>query len=497
MIRPETSNPKSLSELARFLGIEVSDHKQGEILFTGIASDTRSVRPGDLFIALPGSKSHGAAFIVEISAAGAVAVLTDSKGAEFISGALPTLLISEPRRIVGDCASWFYGSPSQNILVAGVTGTNGKTTTTALLNQIWKYARRETGLIGTIGIEIGAEVLPTSFTTPEAADLQTLFAVMQERHVRNVAMEVSSHAITMNRINGTRFKMVGFTNLTQDHLDFHDSMAEYFAAKRKLFTSEFAELGFINIDDAYGAELFAARDIPMISLSRSNAKAEWYFESAEMIANGYSVTMRGSGGIQISGELGLIGDHNLDNLLMAVAMAFQSGVDPLVIGNSLRYLVGAPGRLERVGLGQDFIALVDYGHTPDAVERTLATLRKCTPGRIISVLGCGGDRDKSKRPIMGKALQDGSNIAIFTSDNPRSEDASLILREMVAGLVLTESNHVILDRREAIALAVASAQPGDCIVVLGKGHETGQETAGVIHPFDDRLELARAIEELA
>ena len=496
MIRPEASNAKSLLELARFLGIEIEDQNHAEIIFNGVASDTRGIIPGDLFVALPGSKSHGAAFVVEIKAAGAVAVLTDKQGAQFISGVLPTLIISDPRRAVGDCASWFYGSPSQNISVVGITGTNGKTTTTALLNQIWRYAERETGLIGTVGIEIGAEVLPTSFTTPEAADLQSLFAVMQERHVRNVAMEVSSHAIAMNRINGAHFRMVGFTNLTQDHLDFHLDMANYFATKRRLFASEFADLGFVNIDDSYGAELFAARDIPMISLSRSNPKAEWYFESADMNSNGYSVTLRGTGGIQISGELGLIGDHNLDNLLMASAMAFQSDVDPIVIGNSFRYLTGAPGRLERIELGQEFKALVDYAHTPDAVERTLATLRKSTEGRLIAVLGCGGDRDRSKRPIMGKALQEGSDTAIFTSDNPRSESADEILNEMTKGLVLSTSSHVVSDRREAIALAVASAQPGDCVVVLGKGHETGQEISGVKHPFDDRLELARAIEEL-
>ena len=496
MIRPETGNSKSLLELASFLGIKIEDEKISEILFTGIASDTRNILPGDLFVALPGSKSHGAAFVVEIKAAGAVAVLTDEKGVEFVSEVLPTLLVSDPRRAVGDCASWFYGRPSLNISVAGITGTNGKTTTTALLNQIWKYAERETGLIGTIGIEIGAEILPTTFTTPEAADLQSLFAVMQERHVRNVAMEVSSHAITMNRITGSHFKMVGFTNLTQDHLDFHGSMVEYFGAKRKLFATEFADLGFVNIDDAYGAELFASSDIPVISLSRENTKAEWYFESAEMNSTGYSVTLRGTGGIQISGELGLIGDHNLDNLLMASAMAFQSDVDPIVIGNSFRYLTGAPGRLERIELGQEFKALVDYAHTPDAVERTLATLRKSSDGRIIAVLGCGGDRDRSKRPIMGKALQNGSDIAIFTSDNPRSESVHEILNEMTQNLVLANSSQVVADRREAIALAVASAQPGDCVVVLGKGHETGQEISGVKHPFDDRIELARAIEEL-
>ena len=344
---------------------------------------------------------------------------------------------------------------------------------------------------------MGPEKIAANFTTPEASELQSLFATMQERHISHVAMEVSSHALEANRVSGSKFKLVGFTNLTQDHLDFHGDMANYFAAKAKLFTSEFGELGFVNIDDSYGKKLFESSPIPVIALSRLSKSAQWHYEKIETSPKGYEVAIRGTGGVLIEGRLNLIGEHNLDNLLMAVAMAFEFEIDPLVIGNSLPSIQGAAGRLESVDIGQKFLALVDYAHTPDAVTRTLATLRKSCSGRIIAVLGCGGDRDKSKRPIMGRELLAGADLAIFTSDNPRSEAPEEILEEMVGGIDLSESAAVVVDRREAIALAVANALPGDCVVVMGKGHEVGQEIAGKKYPFDDRIELARAIEELS
>jgi UDP-N-acetylmuramoyl-L-alanyl-D-glutamate--2,6-diaminopimelate ligase len=381
--------------------------------------------------------------------------------------------------------------------IIGITGTNGKTTTTTILNQILEFAGKPTGLIGTIGIEIGPEKLQANFTTPEACDLQSLLATMQERHISHVSMEVSSHALEAKRVAGVKFSMVGFMNLTQDHLDFHGDMASYFAAKSKLFTSEYSDLGFVNIDDTYGKKLYNDPQIPMISLSRENREAQWRFERIDSTLRGYSVSIRGTGGILIEGEFNLIGEHNLDNLLMAVAIASQLEIDPIVIGNSFMHLKGAAGRLESVDIGQKFLALVDYAHTPDAVTRILATLRKSVNGRVIAVLGCGGDRDKSKRPVMGRELLVGSDLAIFTSDNPRSEAPETILSEMIAGLELKENSVTIVDRREAIAFAVTNALPGDCVVILGKGHETGQEISGEKFPFDDRIELARAIEELA
>ncbi|CAB4735504.1 MAG: UDP-N-acetylmuramoyl-L-alanyl-D-glutamate--2,6-diaminopimelate ligase [Actinobacteria bacterium] len=493
MIRPDSDYVKSSAELSNFIGIETDLNFE----FSGITSDSRAVNIGDLFIALPGSKSHGATYIDDVIASGAHGVITDEAGARKIGAKLPVIVISNPRRFLGAICSWFYDSPSSAMQIIGITGTNGKTTTTTILNQILKSANKATGLIGTIGIEIGPEKIATNFTTPEASELQSLLATMRERHISHVAMEVSSHALEARRVAGIKFSMVGFTNLTQDHLDFHGDMANYFAAKAKLFTNEYSELGFVNIDDPYGQKLFTNSQIPMISLARQNPQAQWHFERIEPTNRGYIVAIRGTGGVLIEGEVNLIGEHNLDNLLMATAIASQLEIDPLVIGNSFSHLSGAAGRLESVEIGQKFLALVDYAHTPDAVTRILATLRKSVNGRIIAVLGCGGDRDKTKRPIMGRELLEGSDVAIFTSDNPRSEAPEAILREMVAGLELKETSTILVDRREAIAYAVASALPGDCVVVLGKGHEIGQEIAGKKFAFDDRLELARAIEELA
>jgi UDP-N-acetylmuramoyl-L-alanyl-D-glutamate--2,6-diaminopimelate ligase len=493
MIRPISDYVKSVSELANFIGIESSL----ELNFTGITSDSRSVVTGDLFVALPGTNAHGAGFIDEVIKSGAIGVITDDAGAKLIGTKLPVIIISNPRQVLGDICSWFYSSPSSAMQVIGITGTNGKTTTTTILNQILQFAGKSTGLIGTIGIEIGFENIAASFTTPEASELQSLLATMHERHISKVSMEVSSHALEARRVAGTKFAMVGFTNLTQDHLDFHGDMATYFAAKSKLFTPEFSELAFVNIDDSYGRKLFESPQIAMISIARENRNAQWHFERIEQTSQGYLVAIRGTGGILIEGELKLIGEHNLDNLLMAAAIASQLEIDPIVIGNSFLHLKGAAGRLESIDIGQKFLALVDYAHTPDAVARVLATLRKSVSGRIIAVLGCGGDRDKAKRPIMGRELLEGSDLAIFTSDNPRSEVPEEILAEMIGNLKLKETSAKLVDRREAIAFAVASALPGDCVVILGKGHEVGQEISGKKFAFDDRIELARAIEELA
>ena len=493
MIRPISDYVKSVSELANFIGIESSL----ELNFTGITSDSRSVVTGDLFVALPGTNAHGAGFIDEVIKSGAIGVITDDAGAKLIGTKLPVIIISNPRQVLGDICSWFYSSPSSAMQVIGITGTNGKTTTTTILNQILQFAGKSTGLIGTIGIEIGFENIAASFTTPEASELQSLLATMHERHLSQVSMEVSSHALEARRVAGTKFAMVGFTNLTQDHLDFHGDMATYFAAKSKLFTPEFSELAFVNIDDSYGRKLFESPQIAMISIARENRNAQWHFERIEQTSQGYLVAIRGTGGILIEGELRLIGEHNLDNLLMAAAIASQLEIDPIVIGNSFLHLKGAAGRLESIDIGQKFLALVDYAHTPDAVARVLATLRKSVSGRIIAVLGCGGDRDKAKRPIMGRELLEGSDLAIFTSDNPRSEVPEAILAEMIGNLKLKETSAKLVDRREAIAFAVASALPGDCVVILGKGHEVGQEISGKKFAFDDRIELARAIEELA
>ena len=492
MARPIEEFKRTVESVALIANATLSG--DSTTVITGLAQSSNSVEQGDLFIALPGEKVHGVEFVKDAIARGAVAVLTDPESALKVQG-VPVIISANPRRAAGVISAWFYSEPMRDLYSVGVTGTNGKTTVTTLLHQIMSAAGRESGLIGTVETRIGSEILASKRTTPESSDLQALSAVMRERHMRNLVMEVSSHAITLERIRGSHFAVVAFTNLSQDHLDFHKTMEDYFAAKARLFTFEFADLAVINIDDAYGIKLAAQTELPVMSVSRYDQSATWHFVSITQDYMGAHVAIRGSGGILIEGKVQLHGGYNYDNLLMAVAIATESGIDPIDIAAILPHLSGAVGRLESVRLGQNFTALVDYAHSPDAVSRVLETAHEITDGRVIAVLGCGGDRDSSKRPLMGKALLDGADIAIFTSDNPRSEEPEKILVQMTLGLDIQEPSAIIQDRALAIKAAVNHAQEGDLVVILGKGHEKGQEIDGVVHPFDDRVELARAIED--
>jgi UDP-N-acetylmuramoyl-L-alanyl-D-glutamate--2,6-diaminopimelate ligase len=492
-MRPINSHSKSFADLGRFLSLDVEISGN----FTGLTTNTEFLEAGDLFIALPGAKIHGASMIDAVVAAGAVGVLTDQDGASLIGEKLPVISHSNPRAIAADIASWFYDRPFAAMASVGITGTNGKTTTASLLFQLWQMQHREVGMIGTIGTTIGADFYPGTFTTPEGTELQAIAAAMRERSLTHVAMEVSSHALAQKRMLGSHFDLVAFTNLTQDHLDFHGTMENYFAAKSLLFTQEYANRGLINIDDAWGKKLYEAAQIPVEKISREDVKADWYYSSIHQVTGGYEVAIRGTGGLLIEGRIPLVGAHNLDNVLMAVALGVASGLDHLAVGRDLERLVGAPGRLEQVSIGQNFLALVDFAHTPDAVTRVLSAVREITPGRVIAVLGCGGDRDSTKRPLMGDALVAGSDVAIFTSDNPRSEDPQAILSAMLNGKEAGDRLAIEADRRGAIAIAVSEADQGDTVIILGKGHELGQEIKGVKHPFEDRIELARAIEQLS
>lgn len=495
MIRPLTQSQRSLASIASTINaksdLSVSDLEK--IAVTGIASSSSDVEPGDLFCAFAGAKVHGATFAKDAIKSGAVAILTDTDGAKLIKG-LPVLVVAEPRKRAAILTSWFYGEPMRDLFSIGITGTNGKTTVSTLCHQIFQSAGQETGLIGTVETRIGNEVLTSTRTTPEAAELQALVATMRERHCRNLVMEVSSHAIALERIRGSYFAAVGFTNLSQDHLDFHASMEDYFETKSKLFTYEYADQAFINIDDSYGQILAEKTELPVQSLSRFNENATWHYTRIEEGIAHSDISIRGVGGVLIDSRTTLRGGFNFDNLLMAVAICVESGIDPIDIQTLIPHLVGAVGRLEPVNLGQNFTALVDYAHSPDAVARVLAAAREMTDKRVIGVLGCGGDRDNSKRSIMGQELSLRSDVAIYTSDNPRSENPQAILEQMTQGLKISEPSAIVQDRAEAIKLAVNLAQPGDVVIVLGKGHERGQEIAGVVHPFDDRLVLALAIE---
>ncbi len=492
MARPIEEIKRTVESIAAI--VNATFQGEASVVVSGLSQSSVQVQPGDLFIALPGDKFHGADFAADAISKGAVAVLTDLAGATKIQG-IPLIICSNPRRAAGVISAWFYNEPMRDLYSVGVTGTNGKTTVTTLLHQIMTGAGRESGLIGTVETRIGSEVLASKRTTPESSDLQALSAVMRERHLRNLIMEVSSHAIALERIRGSHFAVVGFTNLSQDHLDFHKTMDEYFAVKSRLFTFEFADLAVINIDDSYGLKLAAQTELPVMSVSRHDHNATWHYVDIARDYVGAHVAIRGSGGILIEGKVHLHGGYNFDNLLMAVAIATESGIDPIDIAVLLPRLSGALGRLESIRLGQNFTALVDYAHSPDAVARVLETAHEITDGRVIAVLGCGGDRDAAKRALMGKALHDGADVAFFTSDNPRSENPEAILVQMTLGLAIVGPSAVIADRASAIRAAVNAAQDGDLVVVLGKGHEKGQEIDGVLHPFDDRIELARAIED--
>ena len=492
MTRPIEEFKRTVEAVAAIANAELRG--DAATVITGLTLSSKDVQAGDLFIALPGEKNHGADFVEDAISHGAVAVLTDVAGAAKVKG-VPVIVSSNPRRAAGVISAWFYSEPMRDLYSVGVTGTNGKTTVTTLLHQIMSAAGRESGLIGTVETRIGEEVITSKRTTPESSDLQALSAVMRERHMRNLVMEVSSHAIALERIRGSHFAVVAFTNLSQDHLDFHKTMQAYFEAKAKLFSYEFADLAVINIDDSYGIKLAELTELPVMTVSRHDQSATWHYTSISKDYVGAHVAIRGSAGILIEGKVHLHGGYNFDNLLMAVAIATESGIDPIDIAAILPQLTGAVGRLDAVRLGQNFTALVDYAHSPDAVTRVLETAREISDGRVIAVLGCGGDRDTSKRSLMGKALQDGADVAIYTSDNPRSEKADAILVQMTLGLDIHEPSAVIEDRADAIRAAVNEAQEGDVVLVLGKGHEKGQEINGTVHPFDDRVELARAIED--
>ena len=464
----------------------------GDIKISGIAINAAQVIKGDIFVALAGRKTHGANFVDQAIQNGAVAVLSDKK----LDLSIPSFIHPSPREILGELSAWVYDQPFTKLTSVGITGTNGKTTTSNILKQIWQLSGLNPGLIGTLGVEVGGQLLDGLRTTPEADELQALAALMVSKDLTHLVMEVSSHGLDQLRVKGAKFKVVAFSNLTQDHLDYHKNMDNYFLAKAKLFSKEYAESAVINIDDEYGLKLSNQVTIPTQTVSRNNKNANWYYEKIESKISGFEIEINSRDGKKISGKFPLIGEFNLDNLLLAVALASKAGLGEAKISSAITKLVSVPGRLEQIKVGQEFIALVDYAHTPDAVARVLEIANKLTKGKVIAVLGCGGDRDISKRPLMGQALFVGSDKAIFTSDNPRSESSNEILKAMVAGIDLAEKGFVIKDRRAAIDFAVEQASVGDFVLVLGKGHESGQEVNGIITPFDDRIELADSIKRV-
>jgi UDP-N-acetylmuramoyl-L-alanyl-D-glutamate--2,6-diaminopimelate ligase len=507
VIRPLRPAPRPLSGLAELLGVGRTESIEGEgfSILSGVTLDSRAVRPGDLYAALPGTRTHGAAYSDQAVAAGAVAILTDPDGRDRAARTgVPVFVVSSPRERLGDVSCWIYGDPSRRMTMIGVTGTSGKTTTSYLCEAGLRAAGHTTGLVGGVEIKIGAELVRASLTTPEAPDLQALLAVMAERGVTAAAMEVSSHSLALSRVAGTRYGVAVFTNLSQDHLDFHAGFEDYFRAKAKLFTPAYSAVGVVNVADRYGRRLVTEATVPVTTFCADAAsgaypQAEWRAADVRCGADGSTFRVIGPGGVEADASVTLPGQFNVANALGAIVALVEAGADLADAVSGVASCPGVPGRLQRVlsPSGQPD-AFVDYSHKPGAVEAVLGALRPVTSGELIVVLGCGGDRDRGKRPLMGAAAVRLADVAIFTSDNPRSEDPLGILAEMlhgVLGVPQGERARLIIepDRAAAIDLAVGLAGKGDVVLVAGKGHETGQYIGGAVLPFDDAAVTAAAL----
>ena len=467
--------------------------------------DSRRVETNDVFFAWKGEKTDGHQYIAEVCDKGAAAVVLEDP--RFTSGNGTTFIeVDNARRAMATMSASFFGRPDRTLKMVGVTGTNGKTTTAFILKHLLSEPKVPVGLIGTVRYEIGERILPASRTTPESLDLHELLSQMKAAGCRSAVMEVSSHALEQGRVAPIDFQVGIFTNLTQDHLDYHVSMENYFAAKTLLFTNldraENPGVAVINADDPHGAklmELLAGR-VRVIAYSlESRAEAELEAHDLRYSSNGTDGAMR-IGGEEFSFTLPLIGSYNVANALAAVGGALALGIAPHVIVERLHDTPQVPGRLEKFVSGDGVTAVVDYAHTDDAVRKALSVLRGITRGRLIAVLGCGGNRDAAKRPLMARAAVETADHAIFTADNPRNENIENILDHMEAGVKdarFQGKYERLPDRRQAIAHALASAQPGDVVCVAGKGHETTQEIAGQFHPFDDRIVVGEFLQRRA
>jgi UDP-N-acetylmuramoyl-L-alanyl-D-glutamate--2,6-diaminopimelate ligase len=449
-----------------------------------LAYDSRKVEPGTLFFCVVGEKADGHEFGPRAVEEGAAALVVEREMTEL---EVPQVVVRDSRAAMAPAAARFNGDPTAELRVVGVTGTNGKTTTAFLVREILRAADYSCGLLGTVKQIVGGVEKEVERTTPEAIELQKTFRQMLEGGDEACAMEVSSHAMTLHRADAIHFEVAIFTNLTQDHLDFHADMEDYFLAKRKLFEAEGTKVRIVNVDDPYGRRL--ASEFECLTFSAEGAEADYSAREVAFDASGASFAV---GELQL--RTGLPGHFNVANALGALAAAEAMGVGPEIAVAGLAKAARVPGRFEPIDEGQGFSVLVDYAHTPDSLENVLRAARRLTAGKLISVFGAGGDRDRDKRPKMGRAAAELSDLAVITSDNPRSEDPEAIVAEVAGGaegFPDAAELEVVLDRREAIALALGRAEPGDTVVIAGKGHEQGQEFEGGRKvPFDDR-EVAR------
>ncbi|AHH17159.1 UDP-N-acetylmuramoyl-L-alanyl-D-glutamate--2,6-diaminopimelate ligase [Nocardia nova SH22a] len=516
VLRPAVALPTPVQAVVELTGARLSSGAPDDIAITGIEQRSNAVQPGDLFAGLAGAKAHGARFAADAVARGAVAVFTDAAGAELIGEiSVPVLVHDDPRAVLGELSAALYGHPSRRLRVIGITGTSGKTTTSYLVEAGLAASGLSTALIGTIETRIGGHRVPSALTTPEAPQLHAMFALMVEQGVQAVVMEVSSHALALGRVDGVHFAVGAFTNLSQDHLDFHADFEDYFAAKRRLFVPDpgtpgrqvAADTCVICVDDAWGRRL--ARETSGRGTVVTVATADCPTGETEPVWTATDIAALSDGGQRftavgpdgpVPARLRLPGSYNIANGLLALAVCAAAHADVPAAAAALGE-VDVPGRMQRVGSSLDVLALVDYAHKPAAVESVIATLRRHlrdSGGRLAVVVGAGGDRDAGKRPLMGATAARGADLLVVTDDNPRTEDPAEIraaVRDGALGIAESERGEVreIGDRAAAIAAAVDWARPGDVVLVAGKGHETGQEIAGVKYPFDDREVLAAAL----
>lgn len=480
-------------------GLEVLEAGEIQIPVKGLHYDSRQVQPGFIFVCIKGFQADGHNFIKDALLRGAAGVVLQEEVT--LPPGVAWARVRDSREALAKMAARFYGYPSEQLFLCGVTGTNGKTTTTHLIETIMRASGQKTGLIGTVWNKIGEQVLPVAHTTPESLDLQAMLREMVDAGVRAVAMEVSSHGLVLQRVASCQFDAAVFTNLTQDHLDFHQTMEQYLEAKSLLFkglgrgrSKKRPCYGVVNLDDPAGREIAHRTAVPVVTYGIK--------EPAMIRAEDVRLQPRSSaftlawGKRKLPINLPLAGEFNVYNSLAAVAVGLEEGIDPELIKGALEQVKGVPGRFEQVDAGQQFTVIVDYAHTPDGLENVLQTARAIKQGRLITVFGCGGDRDAGKRPEMGRIAGELSDLCVITSDNPRSEDPEQIARQIEAGIkeVAGASYTLLIDRRQAIAWALHEAREGDLVVIAGKGHETYQIVGDRRFPFDDR-QVAREILE--
>jgi UDP-N-acetylmuramoyl-L-alanyl-D-glutamate--2,6-diaminopimelate ligase len=518
--RPTAVAAVELGVIGQSVGVTVAG-ASGSVQVTGISLNSRTVERGDLYVALPGSTRHGADFAATAIESGAVAVLTDDAGARLLALSpdisVPVLVVDGPRAVVGRLSALIYrsqtgdGSPPS---LFGVTGTNGKTTTTYFVNSLLQALGKKTGLIGTIEIVAGGQPIPSLLTTPESTDVHALLALMRERGLDAASMEVSSHAVEFRRVDGVVFDVVGFTNLTQDHLDLHGTMDEYFRTKAELFTPERARAAVVTVDDEWGRRLAAETKLPVTTLSTlppggtkdsspSAERSDWTVTDPRPRGLGTEFTLRSPTGVELRVHTGLPGSFNVSNAALALAMVLSAGADAADVQAALDaadpFTVAVPGRMQLVSAKP--AAVVDFAHNPDALARALEAVRSTeSSSRVIVVFGATGQRDQGKRPAMGAIAARLADVVIISDDDPHDEDAAAIRADVLVGATdAKEAEQLdcrileVFPRDEAIRKAVELAAPEDTILVAGRGHEVWQEVKGVNLALDDRVELRKAL----